>query len=76
MNNENGQERVAPPSRKLQQWLQFVPNSLTLCNSLCGYAAILVTLQAYKHSSLQIACLLSITLTAGRKRIIIECAWK
>ena len=27
-------------------------------------------------SSLQIACLLSIPLTAGRKRIIIECAWK
>ena len=47
MNNE--QEHPAPPSRKLQQWLQFVPNSLTLCNSLCGYAAILVTLQAYKH---------------------------
>ena len=49
MNNENGQERVAPPSRKVERWLQFVPNSLTLCNSLCGYAAILVTLQAYKH---------------------------
>ena len=49
MNNEYGQERVAPPSRKVERWLQFVPNSLTLCNSLCGYAAILVTLQAYKN---------------------------
>ncbi len=49
MNTGNEQEHPAPPSKKLQQWLQFIPNSLTLCNSLCGYAAILVTLQAYKH---------------------------
>ena len=49
MNPVSEQEHPAPPSKKLQQWLQFVPNSLTLCNSLCGYAAILVTLQAYKH---------------------------
>ena len=39
----------APPSRSLLRWLKFIPNGLTLCNSLCGYAAILVTLQAYKH---------------------------
>lgn len=49
MSSDNQQERISTPSRKLQQWLQFVPNTLTLCNSLCGYAAILVTLQAYKH---------------------------
>ena len=49
MNTGNEQEHPAPPSRKLEQWLQFVPNGLTLCNSLCGYAAILVTLQAYKN---------------------------
>ena len=48
----NGQDRpqVAPRRRDLlMRWLRFIPNSLTLCNSLCGYAAILVTLQAYKH---------------------------
>ena len=40
-------DQAAPPARKVERWLQFVPNSLTLCNSLCGYIAILVTLQAY-----------------------------
>ena len=48
----NGQDRpqVAPRRRDLlMRWLRFIPNSLTLCNSLCGYAAILVTLQAYKN---------------------------
>ena len=51
MSRDNEQEHrfAPPPSRKVERWLQFVPNSLTLCNSLCGYAAILVTLQAYKH---------------------------
>ena len=49
MNSGNGQERIAPPPRSLLRWLKFIPNSLTLCNSLCGYAAILITLQAYKH---------------------------
>lgn len=49
MNTENEQGNPMLPSRKMLKWLQFVPNSLTLCNSLCGYAAILVTLQAYKH---------------------------
>ena len=49
MNDGNGQKNVAPPSRDLLRWLRFIPNSLTLCNSLCGYAAILITLQAYKH---------------------------
>jgi len=48
----NGQDRIpAAPGRRdlLLRWLRFIPNSLTLCNSLCGYAAILVTLQAYKN---------------------------
>ena len=49
MNDGNGQDRNAPPSRGLLRWLRFIPNSLTLGNSLCGYAAILITLQAYKH---------------------------
>ena len=40
---------AAPPSRSLLRWLKFIPNGLTLCNSLGGYTAILVTLQAYKH---------------------------
>ena len=48
MNPGNGQEQVTPPSRGLLRWLRFIPNTLTLCNSLCGYAAILITLQAYK----------------------------
>lgn len=30
--------------------LKCIPNTLTLCNSLCGYTAILITLQAYKHT--------------------------
>lgn len=33
------------------RWLKAVPNSLTLCNSLCGFAAILVTMHAYKYQS-------------------------
>ena len=42
-------DNVAPPSQGLVRWLRFIPNGLTLCNSLCGYAAILITLQAYKN---------------------------
>ena len=42
-----GQEHPSPPGGALR-WLRFIPNTLTLCNSLCGYAAILITLQAYK----------------------------
>ncbi len=33
---------------KSNEWLKAVPNTLTVCNSLCGFAAILNTLQAYK----------------------------
>ncbi|OGV52913.1 MAG: hypothetical protein A2X49_09955 [Lentisphaerae bacterium GWF2_52_8] len=29
------------------KWLKKVPNALTICNSLCGFAAILYTLQVY-----------------------------
>lgn len=31
------------------KYLHWVPNTLTLCNSLCGYTSILITLQAYKN---------------------------
>lgn len=36
------------------RWLRYVPNSLTLCNSLCGFAAILYTLRAYEGHDLEI----------------------
>ncbi len=29
------------------RWIKFAPNTLTLCNSLCGFVAILYTLQVY-----------------------------
>lgn len=32
-----------------KQWIKGIPNSLTLCNSLCGFASILITIQAYKY---------------------------
>ncbi len=32
------------------RWIKGVPNSLTLCNSLCGFASVLITLQAYKFA--------------------------
>ena len=32
------------------KWIKAVPNCLTLCNSLCGFASILITLQAYKYT--------------------------
>ena len=31
------------------RWLKAVPNSLTLCNSLCGFAAIINTLRVYER---------------------------
>ena len=34
------------------RWFKCVPNSLTLCNSLCGFLAILITLRAYEAESL------------------------
>ena len=50
MSGGNGGHVPVPAGRdRLLHWLRFIPNSLTLCNSLCGYAAILVTLQAYKN---------------------------
>jgi CDP-diacylglycerol--serine O-phosphatidyltransferase len=32
---------------KENRWFKYVPNTLTLCNSLCGFAAILYTLKVY-----------------------------
>ena len=39
-------------SDNAKHFLRFLPNLLTICNSLCGFAAILWTLQAYKMSPL------------------------
>lgn len=36
-----------------RRWLKYVPNTLTLCNSLCGFAAILWTLRAYEKGMQQ-----------------------
>ncbi len=33
---------------RAQRWLKYVPNSLTLCNSLCGFFAIIYMLRAYE----------------------------
>lgn len=38
------ESRISP-----KQWLKSVPNALTLCNSLCGFWAILNTLDAYNR---------------------------
>ena len=35
-------------SDNAKHFLRFVPNLLTICNSLCGFLAILYTLQVYK----------------------------
>ncbi len=34
--------------RLMRRWLKMIPNALTLCNSLCGFAAILYTLRVYE----------------------------
>jgi len=31
------------------RWIKWIPNSLTLCNSLCGFASILITFQSYRY---------------------------
>ena len=36
---------------KRKKWLKTIPNILTVCNSLCGYAAILAALKAYKYGA-------------------------
>ena len=36
-------------SEVVKRLLKWVPNSLTLCNSLCGFAAILYTLHAHEY---------------------------
>jgi CDP-diacylglycerol--serine O-phosphatidyltransferase len=33
------------------KWLKKVPNTLTICNSLCGFGAIIYTLHAYDETS-------------------------
>lgn len=34
------------------RWLKVVPNTLTVCNSLCGFSAILIALYAYKSPTM------------------------
>ncbi len=41
-------ESITGENIKPNRWLKCVPNALTLCNSLCGFAAILYTLRAYE----------------------------
>ena len=31
------------------RWIKWIPNSLTLCNSLCGFASILITFLSYRY---------------------------
>lgn len=38
------------PRRTIKQRLRWVPNTLTLCNSWCGFAAILWTLTVYERN--------------------------
>lgn len=33
------------------KWIKGIPNSLTLCNSLCGFASILLSFQIYKMTN-------------------------
>lgn len=39
------------------RWIKWIPNSLTLCNSLCGFASILITYQSYRY--IQYGCTMS-----------------
>ena len=48
--------------RSQAHFLKYIPNTLTLCNSLCGFAAILYMLHSYKASpsaALNIFCVAS-----------------
>ena len=48
------------------KWLQAVPNALTVCNSLCGFLAILNTLQAYnKHTDMEKVFIISSCMILG-----------
>lgn len=54
-NRDGNSERIShyetafPRTVKTNGLLKCVPNSLTLCNSLCSFAAILYTLRAYER---------------------------
>lgn len=37
--------------KKIWGWYRHIPNALTLCNSLCGFAAILNTLRVYEDGA-------------------------
>lgn len=47
------------------RWLKYVPNSLTLCNSLCGFAAIIVAL-SYNNNQI---------LPGIQNYVFILCSW-
>lgn len=48
------------------RWLKAVPNTLTVCNSLCGFLAILNTLQVYnKHVQVENVFILSSWMILG-----------
>ena len=38
---------------KTNKFFKYIPNSLTLCNSLCGFASVLCALQAYEPGEIQ-----------------------
>ena len=42
----NGTDKITNATKR---GLKAVPNSLTLCNSLCGFGAILYTLRVYER---------------------------
>lgn len=48
------------------KWLKAVPNTLTVCNSLCGFLAILNTLQAYnRHTDIERVFIISSCMILG-----------
>ena len=48
------------------RWLKAVPNTLTVCNSLCGFLAILNTLQVYnKHTQTEYVFIISSCMILG-----------
>ncbi len=56
MNKPHRQRPIRKPTRRdfidaTKKRLRWVPNTLTLCNSWCGFAAILWTLTAYERAS-------------------------
>ncbi|HJO94323.1 MAG TPA: phosphatidylcholine/phosphatidylserine synthase [Victivallales bacterium] len=53
------------PFLKRNKWLKSVPNILTVCNSLCGFGAILFALQAYRNTDMDVVFITSACLILG-----------